>query len=99
MKAFAYTQLPKPSKYPLYVDVSIAENHMMLFDQSGVMVYEMQKPEIMYVNAYGMMLKGYQPDGAAKGGVPKFLYQEMFLSWIDPETKKSYFEEQKDGKE
>lgn len=98
MKAYAYIQLPKPSEKPLHVDVSIAESDLMLFDQDGVMVFEMQKPEIMHANAHGMMLKGYQSDGFSRSGVPKYLYQEVFLSWIDPETKKSYFEENENGK-
>lgn len=92
MKAFAYIQLPEPSQKPIHVDVSITDDILMLFEEgSNRKVFEMQKPEIMHVNAHGMMLKGYQPDGHNKRGTAKFLYQEVFLSWIDPETKQSYF--------
>lgn len=93
MKAFAYIQLPEPNEKPIHVDVSITDDILMLFEEGNSRkVFEMQKPEIMHVNAHGMMLKGYQPNGVARGGILRFLYKEVFLSWINPETKQSYFE-------
>jgi len=53
---------------------------------------KIKEPEVMYVNAHGMMIKGYEPSGLDRRGIPTFRYVEVFLSWIDPKTKISFFE-------
>lgn len=54
----------------------------LFFDDNDVLIAELKSPELIFVNQHGIAIKGYQPDGYTKTGVPKYKYIEWFCSFI-----------------
>jgi len=78
MKYRLFKQLPKTSKEPICGTFDIADGVAYLF-QGMQLVASIEKPEIVFVNAQGIMLKGYEPNGFDKMGRKITKYQEWFL--------------------
>jgi hypothetical protein len=49
----------------------------------GHVLAKLEKPEIIFINSIGMMVKGYEPDGVDRAGRRKFKYQEWFVAFLD----------------
>ena len=73
-----FTQIPKPSKKGVNGTISVHNASIILFDPDSRIELEMQKPEIVHMNEYGIFFRGFQPDGCTKTGVPKYTYQEWW---------------------
>lgn len=43
----------------------------------------LEHPEIVFINAVGIMLKGYEPVGFDSAGREKFEYQEWYCSFVN----------------
>ena len=84
MKYNLYLQLPKTSKKPIFGTLAIDKNTAYFF---GDVICEakLSKPEIIFVNPDGIMLKGYEHDGFDTAGREKFKYQEWFCRYPDGE--------------
>ena len=88
MKYNLYLQLPKTSKKPILGTLAIDKNAAYFF---GDVIYNvvcearLSKPEIIFINPDGIMLKGYEHDGFDPSGREKFKYQEWFCRYADGE--------------
>jgi len=87
MKGNLYLQKPKPSKKQLVGEVTSDKAEMFFWDDAnnpqGHVLAKLEKPEIIFINSRGMMVKGYEPDGVDRAGRRKFKYQEWFVAFLD----------------
>lgn len=79
-----YLQLPKPSKIPVLGTLAIDKNVAYFFVLNSLSA-SLAKPEIIFINPDGIMLKGYESDGFDKSGREKFKYQEWFCRYASDE--------------
>jgi len=75
-----YLQLPKTSKLPTLGTLAI-DNNTAYFFCGNFLSASLSKPEIIFINPDGIMLKGYEPNGFDSGGREKFKYQEWFCRY------------------
>lgn len=85
-----YLQLPKPGKIPVLGTLAIDKNVAYFFLRDAHHVLDslsasLAKPEIIFINPDGIMLKGYESDGFDKSGREKFKYQEWFCRYVTEE--------------
>jgi hypothetical protein len=85
MTGLLYIQKPKPSKTPLTGAATCDRGQMIYWDNPADpharIMAQLEKPEIMFINSSGMMVKGYEPDGVDKTGRAKYKYQEWFIAF------------------
>ena len=75
-----YLQLPKISKIPILGTLAIDKNFAYFFVLNSLSA-SLSKPEIIFINPDGIMLKGYEPAGIDFSGREKFKYQEWFCRY------------------
>jgi len=75
-----FFQLPKQSKIPILGTLAIDKN-IAYFFRGNFLSASLSKPEIIFINPDGIMLKGYESDGFDKTGREKFKYQEWFCRY------------------
>lgn len=78
-----YLQLPRPAA-PILGTLSVDKNMAYLFSGNHVEAM-LSRPEIIFINPDGIMLKGYESDGPDKMGREKFKYQEWFCRYATDE--------------
>ena len=78
-----YIQLPKMSKIPIVGTLAIdrIDGGRAYFFRGNYLTASLSKPEIIFINPDGIMLKGYEPDGFDATGREKFKYQEWFCRY------------------
>ena len=79
-----YPQLPRPAKTPAHGTLSIDKNVAYFFN-GNYLHASLSKPEIIFINPDGIMIKGYESDGFDKSGREKFKYQEWFCRYATDE--------------
>lgn len=86
MLAKLHKQKPKPDKTgnngSLAVHNLPPDGLVAYFFQDERIIAEIRKPDIVFINQHGIMLKGYEPAGCNKKGQQKFNYQEWFCVFI-----------------
>jgi len=75
-----FLQLPKSSKIPILGTLAIDKN-IAYFFRGNFLSASLSKPEVIFINPDGIMLKGYESDGFDKVGREKFKYQEWFCRY------------------
>ena len=78
-----YPQLPKPSATLCsFGTLAIDNNVAYFFTHNGKVLHaSLSKPDVIFINPDGIMLKGYESDGFDKTGREKFKYQEWFCRY------------------
>ena len=79
-----YRQLPRLDKLPTLGTLAI-DNNVAYFFQGNYLKATIVKPEIIFINQDGSMLKGYESDEFDKSGREKFKYQEWFCRYATDE--------------
>ena len=85
-----YPQLPKSNTtlttLCYFGTLAIDNNVAYLFTHNGKHLQaSLSKPEVIFINPDGIMLKGYESDGFDKTGREKFKYQEWFCRYATGE--------------
>ena len=79
MKAMLYKQKPKPTKLVWHGYASGDNKAIHFFDMDDKLICTLEKPDIIFINTDGLMIKGYEPNGVDRAGRQKYLYQEWYL--------------------
>ena len=79
MNATLYKQIPKPDKVGFTGYINSDDKTAHFFAVDGLLVTTLEKPEIKFISADGIMLRGFQPNGFTAQGVQKLVYQEWLL--------------------
>lgn len=86
MKCILHKQIPKVDKKGtkgmLAVHLLEGKETTALFFQDERILAELKKPDIIFINQHGILLKGYEPAGADRQHRQKFVYQEWFCVFI-----------------
>ena len=81
MNFILHKQKPTPRKVGVPGKLAIHDGQACLFDKHDIPIVQLDKPEIVFVNQAGMMLRGFEPAGYTIKGVQRWQYQEWFLSY------------------
>jgi len=78
-----YLQLPKSNATSCYLGTLAIDNNVAyFFTHNGKTLHaSLSKPDVIFINPDGIMLKGYESDGFDKTGREKFKYQEWFCRY------------------
>lgn len=82
LKQFPASQRKKGIAGSLSVATDSRNSIAYFFDDNEKCVAEMDRPELMWINPAGLMLRGFQPDGCDKIGTRKYKYQEWYCALI-----------------
>lgn len=86
MECILHKQLPKVDKKGIEGALAVhsleGKETTAFFYQDERFVAELKKPDIIYINQHGILLKGYEPAGCDRQGRQKFVYQEWFCVLI-----------------
>lgn len=83
MKFIVYKQYPKSkSKKGIQCALSLDKKQTCLFDENEHLIDLMEKPEIIFINPHGLMLRGFEENGCDKTGRIKYNYQEWYCAFL-----------------
>lgn len=75
-------QKPKTDKKGIEGSLSVHSSDgretVAMFFEDERLIAQLNKPDIIFINAHGILLKGYEPAGADRQGRIKYNYQEWF---------------------
>lgn len=87
MNFILHKQKPKPDKKGIEGNLAVhdlpPEGLAAYFFQDEKILAQLNKPDIVFINPPGIMLRGYEPAGVDRQGRQKFTYQEWFLRFKD----------------
>jgi len=87
MNLILHKQKPKPNKEGIKGSLCVhdlpPDGLVAYFLKSEEIICTLKKPDIIFINAHGIMLKGYEPAGCDKQGRQKFAYQEWFCVFLE----------------
>jgi len=86
MNFILHKQKPKPNRKGIRGSLAVhnlpPDGLVAYFIQDETIIAKLHKPDIVFINLPGIMLKGYEPAGADRQGRQKFTYQEWFCSFL-----------------
>lgn len=86
MKCRLHKQIPKIDKKGIEGALAVhsleGKETTALFFQDERILAELKKPDIIFINAHGILLKGYEPAGCDRQHRQKFVYQVWFCAFI-----------------
>lgn len=90
MKYIVYKQYPKSkSKNGIACTISLDKKQACMFDSDDHLIDLLEKPEIIFINQHGLMLRGFEENGCDKIGRLKYVYQEWYCSFLVGEEKQA----------
>lgn len=86
MKYKLFKQLPKQQRKGIEGTLSVGTDKIggliANFFQDETLIAELYKPDIVWINLYGIYLRGYEPAGIDVHHRQKFVYQEWFCAYM-----------------
>ena len=80
MNVTIHKQKPSPRKTGVSGQLAVHDKQAWLFS-NDIPVMQLDRPEIIFVNQDGMMLRGFEPAGYTKSGVQRWSYQEWYCRY------------------
>ena len=86
MNCILYKQKPKPDKKGIKGLLAVhdlpPDGLIAYLFQDERLLAKLRKPDIIFINAHGVSMKGYEPAGCDRQGRQKFVYQEWFCAFV-----------------
>jgi len=86
MNCILHKQKPKTDKNGIRGALAVhsleGKEITAFFFQEERILAELKKPDIIFINAHGILLKGYEPAGIDRQNRQKFVYQEWFCVFL-----------------
>jgi len=79
MNAILYKQKPSPRKTGVTGYINSDAKSARFYDPTHNLVATLEAPELKFISADSLMLRGFEPAGFTVGKVQKLVYQEWLL--------------------
>lgn len=81
MKVSVHKQKPSARKVAISGRLALHDGVAILIGEGDLCLTELHKPEIVFINQEGLMLRGFEKNGYTVSGQQKYLYQEWFCRY------------------